>query len=56
MTHGQEKSDSSIVAVKLANKSGQPEAEPVERREGARETRKGNTRAGHRAGIACPRG
>jgi RNA-directed DNA polymerase len=39
MMHGQEKSDPSIVAVKLANKTGQPEAEPVERREGA----KGNT-------------
>jgi hypothetical protein len=35
MTHGPEKSDLSIVAMKLANKSGQPEAETVERRERA---------------------
>lgn len=34
-----EKSDSPMVAKKLANKSGQPDAEPVERRGGA----KGNT-------------
>ena len=39
MMHGQEKSDSPIVATKLANKSGKPEAESVERRGGA----KGNT-------------
>jgi hypothetical protein len=52
MTHGREKSDPSIVAVKLANKTGQPEAESVERREGAG----GNTSAGLRAGKTCPRG
>jgi len=39
MMHGQEKSDLPIVATKLTNKSGKPEAEPVERRGGA----KGNT-------------
>ena len=39
MTHGDEKSDPAIVAVKLANKSGQPDAELVEPRAGA----KGNT-------------
>ncbi len=39
MMHGREKSDPSIVAMKLANKTGQPEAESVERRGGA----KGNT-------------
>jgi RNA-directed DNA polymerase len=39
MMHGQEKSDLSIVATKLANKPGKAEAEPVERRGGA----KGNT-------------
>jgi RNA-directed DNA polymerase len=39
MMHGQEKSDSPIVAMKLANKSGKPGAESVERRGGA----KGNT-------------
>ena len=39
MMHGQEKSDPPIVATKLANKSGKPEAESVERRGGA----KGNT-------------
>ena len=39
MMNGQEKSDSPIVATKLANKSGRPEAEPVEPRGGA----KGNT-------------
>ena len=38
-----EKSDSSIVAAKLANKSGQPEAESVEPREGT----EGNTREPH---------
>jgi RNA-directed DNA polymerase len=43
MTHGREKSDPSIVAVKLANKTGQPEAESVERREGA----EGNTEGQH---------
>lgn len=39
MMHGQEKSDFPIVATKLANKSGQPEAESVEPRGRA----KGNT-------------
>jgi hypothetical protein len=43
MTYGREKSDPSIVAVKLANKTGQPEAESVERREGA----EGNTEGQH---------
>ena len=43
MTHGPEKSDLSIVAMKLTNKSGQPEAEPVERRERA----EGNTEGQH---------
>jgi hypothetical protein len=41
MTHGPEKSDLSMVATKLANKSGQPEAELVERRKRA----EGNTEA-----------
>ena len=36
MTHGQEKSDPSIVAEKLANKPGQPGAESVEQREGTK--------------------
>jgi RNA-directed DNA polymerase len=39
MTHGSEKSDLSIVAMKPANKLGRSGAESVERREGA----KGNT-------------
>ena len=43
MTHGREKSDPSIVATKLANKTGQPVAESVERREGA----EGNTGGQH---------
>lgn len=43
MMHGREKSDPSIVAMKLANKPGQPEAESVERREGA----EGNTEEQH---------
>jgi len=43
MMHGLEKSDPSIVAVKLANKSRQPVAESVERREGA----EGNTEGQH---------
>ncbi len=43
MMHGREKSDPSIVAVKLANKTGRPKAESVERREGA----KGNTGEQH---------
>ena len=43
MMHGREKSDSSTVAMKLANKPGQPEAESVERRGGA----EGNTEEQH---------
>ena len=43
MTHGREKSDPFIVATKLANKTGQPVAETVERREGA----EGNTGGQH---------
>jgi group II intron reverse transcriptase/maturase len=43
MMHGPEKSDLSTVAMKLTNKSGQPEAEPVERRERA----EGNTEGQH---------
>jgi hypothetical protein len=39
MMHGDEKSDPAIVAVKPANKSGQPDAEWAEPRAGA----KGNT-------------
>ena len=39
MMHGHKKSDSAIVATKLPNKAGQPVAEAVERRAGA----KGNT-------------
>jgi hypothetical protein len=35
MMYGREKSDSSIVPRKRANKAGQPVAEPVEGREGA---------------------
>ena len=35
MMNEREKSDPSIVAMKLANKGGQPPAEPVERRGGA---------------------
>src|SRR6516225_2943303 len=34
--HGREKSDSAIVAGKPTNKAGQPAAEPVERRAGAK--------------------
>ena len=36
MMHGREKSDPAIVATKPANKAGQPAAEPVERRAGAK--------------------
>jgi RNA-directed DNA polymerase len=36
MMHGREKSDPAIVAAKPANKAGQPAAEPVERRAGAK--------------------
>ena len=36
MTHGREKSDSAIVAVKPTNKAGQPTAEPVEPRAGTK--------------------
>ena len=56
MKHGQEKSDLFIVALKPANKPGRLGAEPVEPRRGPRGTRESNTRAGHRAGKACPRG
>ena len=44
--HGREKSDSVIVAMKPANKTGQPAAEWVERREGAEGTRSSHPRAG----------
>ena len=37
MMHGLERSDPFILAKKPANKSGQPEAESVERREGTKE-------------------
>ena len=37
MMHGWQKSDSSIVAKKPANKPGRPGAESVERREGTKE-------------------
>ena len=43
MTHGREKSDPSVVAMKPANKLGQPGAESVERREGT----EGNTGGQH---------
>ena len=36
MMHGREKSDPAIVATKPTNKAGQPAAEPVERRAGAK--------------------
>ena len=36
MTNGHEKSDPAIVAAKQANKAGEPAAEPVERRAGAK--------------------
>ncbi len=36
MTNGREKSDPAIVAAKQANKAGEPAAEPVERRAGAK--------------------
>ena len=36
MMHGGEKSDPAVVAVKQANKAGQPAAEPVEQRAGAK--------------------
>ena len=36
MMNGPEKSDPAIVATKLANKAGQPAAEPVERRAGTK--------------------
>ena len=56
MKNKREKSDPSIVAQMSANKPGQPGAESAEPRKGPRETRESNTRAGHRAGKACPRG
>ena len=59
MKNEQEKSDPSIVAKRPANKPDIAEvdlwgsgAESAEPREGT----EGNTRAGHRAGKACPRG
>ena len=36
MMHGREKSNSAIVAAKPTNKAGQPAAEPVEPRAGAK--------------------
>jgi RNA-directed DNA polymerase len=55
MKSKREKSDPSIVAQMSANKPGQPGAESAEPREGT-EGNASNTRAGHRAGKACPRG
>ena len=60
MKNEREKSDPSKVAKRPANKPKVAEvdlwaggAESAEPKEGARES---NTRAGHRAGKACPRG
>ena len=49
MMYEREKSDSFIVAVKPANKLGQPGAESVERREGA----KGNSEDAHMRRTQC---
>jgi hypothetical protein len=53
MMHESEKSDPAIVAATPANNVGRSEAEPAERREGAKGTRTRPARAGHRAGIVC---
>lgn len=52
MMNGREKSDSAIVAMKPANKAGEPAAEWVE----PRGTRTSQTHAGRRTGQACHRG
>ena len=63
MKNEREKSDPSKVAKRPANNPKTAEvdlwayeAESAEPREGPRETRESDTRAGHRAGKACPRG
>jgi hypothetical protein len=53
--HGPEKSDSVIVAVKPANKAGQPAAESAEPRTGTKGNAAGKARAGQSAGQACYR-
>src|SRR5450755_951113 len=55
MMYDREKSDLAIVAVKPTNKAGQPAAELVEPRAGARGMRVSKARAGHRTGEPCHR-
>jgi hypothetical protein len=49
MMHGLEKSDSAIVAMKLANNAARAAAERVEPRAGPRGTRNSRARNGHSA-------
>ena len=54
MMHGNEKSDSAIVAVKPTNKAGQPAAEPVEPRAGTKgnASQQSTRRAQDRASVS----
>ena len=55
MMHGREKSDPAIVAMKPTNKAGQPAAEPVERRAGAKGNAGQQSTRRLRTGKVCPR-
>jgi hypothetical protein len=56
MKNEREKSDPSIVAQMSATNLGNQGRSRRSQGKGPRETRESNTRAGHRAGQACPRG
>ena len=56
MMNGREKSDSAVVAMKPANKAGEPAAEQVSQGRGPRGTRVSHTRTGRSTGQACHRG
>jgi hypothetical protein len=56
MKNEREKSDLFIVAMRPANKPGDRVRSRWSQGRGPRGTQESNTRAGHRAGKACPRG
>ena len=53
MMHGDGKSDTSVVPMKLPNKAGEPAAEAVEEREVAKGNSAEFTHSGHSAGGLC---
>jgi hypothetical protein len=56
MMNGREKSDSAVVAMKPANKAGEPTAEWAEPRAGTKGTRVSHARTGRSTGQPCHRG